>query len=272
MDGWPRAIALEGPGARQGAVGISRRRSPQCVAANYPVAKQMLDDALATLGGIYGKDPNAKKARSYFTAENKKTFIGEPYERVMAYYYRGILYWMDGEPDNARACFRTGQLEDSSSEGEQYNADYVLLDYLDGLATTKLGDDEKLGRLSTRGKIEQAIRQAAALRQTEECAVVPGVQSRPEKIRRRSLSRGIALHPACPNRWRILPPRSRVENQIVQINPYDDLGFQATTRGGRARDGPCAGEQGRFQDHHGCRGQRRHPRRGHRRDEPQPDE
>jgi len=103
-------------------------------------AKKVLDDALLTLGGIYGKDPNAKKARSYFYSENKKTFIGEPYERVMAYYYRGIIYWMDGEPDNARACFRTGQLEDSSTNGE-YSGDYVLLDYLDGLATAKEGGD-----------------------------------------------------------------------------------------------------------------------------------
>src|ERR1700757_3291466 len=108
---------------------------------NYQQAKQYLDEALLTLGGIYGKDKSAQKARSYFSKESSQTFIGEPYERVMAYYYRGILYWMDGEPDNARACFRSGEIEDSSSEGEQYNADYVLLDYLDGLATTKLGDD-----------------------------------------------------------------------------------------------------------------------------------
>ena len=47
----------------------------------FDLAKQNLDDALLTLGGIYGKDADAKKARSYFHAEAKKTFIGEPYER-----------------------------------------------------------------------------------------------------------------------------------------------------------------------------------------------
>src|SRR5687767_12548594 len=71
---------------------------------NLPEAKSLLDDALARIGGIYGTDASAKKARGYFSEESKKTFIGEPYERVMAYYYRGILYWMDGEVDNARAC------------------------------------------------------------------------------------------------------------------------------------------------------------------------
>jgi tetratricopeptide (TPR) repeat protein len=73
----------------------------------FALAKEYLDDALTTLQGIYGKSPDAKKARSYFHAEAKKTFIGEPYERSMAYIYRGILYWMDGQPDNARACFRS---------------------------------------------------------------------------------------------------------------------------------------------------------------------
>ena len=43
-------------------------------------------------------DKSARKARGYFHEESSKGFRGEPYERVMAYYYRGILYWMDGEP------------------------------------------------------------------------------------------------------------------------------------------------------------------------------
>ena len=45
---------------------------------NFAEAKSHLDDALGTLQGIYGSDANAKKARSYFHGEAKKTFIGEP--------------------------------------------------------------------------------------------------------------------------------------------------------------------------------------------------
>ncbi len=59
----------------------------------------------------------------------------------MAYIYRGIIYWMDGEPDNARACFRSAEFEDSDAENHQYAGDWVLPEYLDGLATTKLGGD-----------------------------------------------------------------------------------------------------------------------------------
>src|SRR5713101_573024 len=107
----------------------------------FAEAKQLLDDAIARISNVLGKDPSARKARSYFSPEAKKTFIGEPYERVMAYYYRGILYWRDGEPDNARACFRSAALEDSDTVDNKYSSDYVLLDYLDGLATAKLGGD-----------------------------------------------------------------------------------------------------------------------------------
>src|SRR5512140_2421410 len=105
----------------------------------YDLAKQNLDDALLTLGGIYGKDADAKKARSYFHAEAKKTFIGEPYERSMAYIYRGIIYWMDGEPDNARACFRSAEFVDSDAEKHEYAGDWVLPDYLDGFISTQRG-------------------------------------------------------------------------------------------------------------------------------------
>src|SRR5687768_12676700 len=120
----------------------------------FDEAKQLLDDALLTIGGIIGKDAEARKARGYFSPERSKTFIGEPYERVMAYYYRGLLYWRDGELDNARACFRSAQLIDSVAESENYQSDYVLLDYLDGLASAK-GHGDSMEWVARGGKVTQ---------------------------------------------------------------------------------------------------------------------
>ena len=80
------------------------------------VAKEKLDDAIARIGGIIANSADAARARSLFSPESSKVFIGEPYERVMAFYYRGLLYWRDGQPDNARACFRSAQLLDSDAE------------------------------------------------------------------------------------------------------------------------------------------------------------
>ena len=104
-------------------------------------AKPLLDDALLTLGGITAGDKTARGSRNYFREESTKNFRGEPYERAMAYFYRGVLYWMDGEPDNARACFRSAALQDADPEQGKYESDWVLLDYLDGYATTKLNGD-----------------------------------------------------------------------------------------------------------------------------------
>jgi hypothetical protein len=152
---------------------------------------------------------------------------------VMAYYYRGILYWNDGEPDNARACFRTGELEDSSSEGEQYNGDYVLLDYLDGLATTKLGGDGS----------------DAFKRAQDECKLF----AKPPPYNAQANVLFFVQWGPCPRKYaagryheelHFSVPESPVRSAVIQIDnveshnigPYDDLGFQATTRGGRVMD------------------------------------
>jgi hypothetical protein len=107
----------------------------------YETARSYLDDAIARLNGMFGKDADAKKARGLFNEEAKKGFIGEPYERAMAYYYRGIIYWRDGEPDNARACFRSAEFMDSDTEEKTYAGDYVVADYLDGYITDRLSGD-----------------------------------------------------------------------------------------------------------------------------------
>ncbi len=195
------------------------------------MSRQLLDDAITRLGGIYGRDKTAQKARSYFHEESEKTFIGEPYERVMAYYYRGIIYWMDGEPDNARACFRSGELEDSSSEGEQYNADYVLLDYLDGLATTKLGDDGS----DAFARSQKESRFAKPPPYDPKANVLFFVDYGPGPRKYAAGQYGEELHFAIPQS-RVQSAVIKVEDQTIDAKPYDDLGFQATTRGGRVMD------------------------------------
>ncbi len=194
-------------------------------------AKALLDDALLTIGGIRAGDKDAKRARGYFSEESKKTFHGEPYERVMAYYYRGILYWMDGEPDNARACFRSAQLQDSDTENKEYSSDYVLLDYLDGLARIKLAGDgsDALKRAQTESKFGTPPPynpKANALFFLEfgrgPTKFASGEYSEQLRFRtERSVVRSAVV---------------KIGSQVFQAGPYDDLNFQATTRGGRIMD------------------------------------
>ncbi len=200
---------------------------------NYAEAQRMLDDALLTIGGIIGtEDKSAKKSRHYFSEESKKTFIGEPYERCMAYFYRGIVYWMNGEPDNARACFRNAEFQDSDTENKQYAGDYVLFDYLDGYITMKYfgGDgsdalkraqaDFKLGKLPEYSKSANTM-------------VFLEFGQGPTKYATGEYSEELRFREGqsvVKGAW------VKVDNKAVRVAPYDDLNFQATTRGGRVMD------------------------------------
>ena len=194
-------------------------------------AKQLLDDTLITLNGIYGRDRDAQKSRSLFREESRKRFLGEPYERVMAYYYRAILYWMDGEPDNARACFRSAQLADSDTEDKTYAADYVLLDYLDGLASVKLaadGSDAYRRTLaSCKGATPPAYDRGANVLFFIECG------NGPTKFASGQYGEQLRFHAGAPG---ANSATVRVAGQTLPVRAYDDLYFQATTRGGRVMD------------------------------------
>jgi len=197
----------------------------------FEVAKQNLDDALLTLGGALGKDKSARQARGYFHSESKKTFIGEPYERSMAYIYRGILYWMDGQPDNARACFRSAEVEDSDAQNHEYAGDWVMPDFLDGLASMKLGGDgaDAIKRAQAEAKnikLPPPNPKANVL-----CFVEFGPG--PSKFATGEYAEELrfTVQPSP-----VLSAEIKVDQQDIPVAPTDDVWFQASTRGGRLMD------------------------------------
>ncbi len=228
VDG-PNAIA-NGP-ARDKVLWQYRMSAAAMRKARFGEAKQNLDSALARLAGIFGPDKNAKRARGLFHEESKKTFLGEPYERAMAYYYRGILYWMDGELDNARACFRSGQYEDSDTEDKQYAGDYVLFDYLDGLATTKLGNDgsdtfKRAQKNFKFGNLPPYDRDANVLFFLE-------MGKGPTKFAAGEYHEELHIR---AGRSEAKSAYIKVGGQTCKSGFYDDVSYQATTRGGRVMD------------------------------------
>jgi hypothetical protein len=205
---------------------------------DYVRAKELLDDAILSMGGIIAKDKNARQSRSYFHGESKKNFIGEPYERAMAYFYRAILYWMDGEPDNARACFRSAQLVDSDAVDKTYSADYTLLEYLDGFATAKLAGDgsdafqraKKLSKYPLRDYNTKA-----------NVLVFLEFGQGPLKYAGGEFSEVLLFsEPKSLAQGAIV----KSQTQSVSAYGYDDLYFQATTRGGRVMDHILANKAG----------------------------
>ncbi len=197
----------------------------------YDVARAQLDDAISLIGGILANSADAKRARSMFSGENAKTFIGEPYERVMTYYYRGMLYWHDGQPDNARACFRSAAVVASEAEPEHYQETYVLLDYLDGLASARLGADgaDAYARAvaNARGHKLPPYDPKANLLVFAEFGEGP---------RKYAAGRYGEQLRFITQDSRVHSMRLTVAGHTVRLPGYDDLSYQATTRGGRVMD------------------------------------
>jgi tetratricopeptide (TPR) repeat protein len=200
-------------------------------AGHFTDAREKLDDALRRIGGLVsGPDDAARRARGLFTAEREKTFIGEPYERVMAYYYRGILYWRDGQPDNARACFRSAQFMDSDAESDAFKSDYVLLDYLDGYASAKHAADGSAA-LARAEKLAKRALPPYDPSANVLCFVEFG--RGPRKIAAGEYGEKL--------RFKVEPSRIRsatltVPDQSLHFLPWDNLSYQAITRGGRVMD------------------------------------
>jgi hypothetical protein len=149
----------------------------------------------------------------------------------MAYIYRGIIYWMDGEPDNARACFRSAEFEDSDAEQHQYAGDWVLPDYLDGLVTTKLGGDGsdafKRAQADAKGvKLPPYNLNANAIFFIE---FGPGPTKYASGQYQEELRFSTVPSP-------VTSAELKVDALQIPIAPTDDVAFQATTRGGRVMD------------------------------------
>ncbi len=225
-----------------------RQAAERMQARQFTEAKIPLDESIAALGGLTAGDRSARQARGLFRKEDVKNFRGEPYERVMAYYYRGILYWMDGEMDNARACFRSGQIQDAEAEDGRYRSDYVLLDYLDGLATAKLAGDGSDGFrravANVRGATPPPLDPAANV------LVFIEMGKGPAKVAAGGHGERLQY---VPGSARAVSVRVQVGAQGLAVPWYDDLTFQATSRGGRVMDGILA-NKARFKEGTGAFG------------------
>jgi tetratricopeptide (TPR) repeat protein len=194
-------------------------------------AEALMDEALHRLQGIYGPDSDARKSRGYFTRESKKTFLGEPYERAMAYYYRGVLYWMAGELDNARACFRSAQVMDSDTVDRSYSGDYVTCDVLDGWVTSRLGGDGS----DAFARAQESARGADPPTYDPDHNVIIFAETGQGPVKYATGQYGEELR-FRPGQSRAVRVHVRAGERTLSMEPLDDLTFQATTRGGRVMD------------------------------------
>ena len=191
-----------------------------------------LDAALDAIEAVFGEDENARRARKIWYEEGMRTFKGEPYERAMAYYYRGLLYIQAGDLENARACFRGGMFQDAFAEEEQHRNDFASLLYLEAWCSLMLGD---------RSAADDANRFLRELR--PDCTPPrPGANLLiigESGTAPRKLARGAGQSELTFARGRGLEKRVRVAvdaGRSSALYPAEDVYWQASTRGGRPVD------------------------------------
>ncbi len=111
------------------------------------LAERALDLSTARILRIYADDPNAAKARSLWSAEEEKDFKGEPFERAMAFLYRGLLYLREGDFQNARASFLQSDLQNAMGQTEKYASSFALPVFLAAWASSCDGDEARAADL-----------------------------------------------------------------------------------------------------------------------------
>lgn len=196
------------------------------------VAKHALDDALTRIESIYANTESARRARTLWYAEAAKDFKGEPYERAMAYYYRGVADLLQGNAEDAFVAFNAGQLQDAFAEEEQFRCDFAVLFFLAGWSAQQRG---------TITRAEEQYARVAELR--------PGfVKPRPDDnlliivetgTAPRKLADGVGHYELLFRRGKDNRESSvKLQLQDTWLDAYrmEDVYWQASTRGSRPVD------------------------------------
>lgn len=207
------------------------------------LAEKTLDAAVFRIDQIYADNPEAQKAKSLWTAEKIKDYKGEPYERAMAMFYRGLVYAAKGDFQNARALFKQADYQDTVAESEQYSGDFGLMPYMAGWASYCDGNSamaRDFVQMAVKGdKNYEGVSAEQPVLVLFETGRVPfkyGAGKFGEELKwaPHDLPAQSATA-ACTG----TDAASCVVNKFVM---GADVGFQATTRGGRPIDGILGGK------------------------------
>ncbi len=132
----PLYKALFTGGERNAVLNFERLGLAAMDQGSWQDAEFAFDGGLARIEAVYAHNKQAEAARSLFHNEANKDFKGEPYERAMAYYYRGLLYLRSGDFDNARASFKSAEYQSTVTEAETFQNQFAVMDWLVGWTYT----------------------------------------------------------------------------------------------------------------------------------------
>ncbi|MFQ5416500.1 MAG: hypothetical protein ACE5FL_05545 [Myxococcota bacterium] len=211
---------------------------------NAPVAGEMLDIAIEEIEAIYSGDDNAAvEARKRYHKEAEKPFKGEPYERMTAYVYRGLLDYGAGDYQNAAASFRGAILQDAFADEQQNQCDFEVAEYLLARALVAGSSDQHL--------IDEAFGNARKLARRHN-TTLPRLDPGDNVLLYIELGRAPFKVPQGDEKDLLTIGRRSADGLYARVSvdrgPYSatretgNLAFQAQTRGGRAFDVILAGQ------------------------------
>lgn len=219
-------------------------------AGHYATAERAFDGAIQRIERFYVKDAKAEQAKSTFSAESVKDFKGEPYERSMAYWYRGLLYARVGDWQNARAAFMQADWQDTVADKEQFQGDFGVMGYLAAWASACDRDMERAKDLHAQAAAKDPSITSLPL-VTGALVIVEAGQG-PFKAgegKHRELL-VIKDSPASVDTPIVVEPSTRGAPELVKVA---DVTWQGMTRGGRPIQGILDGKA-QFKDTSGTVG------------------
>ena len=194
-------------------------------------ARSAFDQALMRIETVFSDSESSRKARSLWYGEDNKAFKGEPYERAMAYYYRGLLYLMTEEYGNARASFVGGLMQDAFAEEAQNRSDFASLMMLSAWSARLMGSSHL-----EKDAFDELIRFRPDYEipdQGHNTLVVVETGAAPRK-----LADGVGHYELVYRRGKGIEDLSvsLAYDGGIKLYPLEDLFWQASTRGGRQVD------------------------------------
>jgi tetratricopeptide (TPR) repeat protein len=203
----------------------------------FDMAGKAFDAALLRIETIYADNADAEKARSLWTAETAKDFKGEPYERAMAFFYRGLVYAAKGDFQNARAMFKQADYQDTVAAAETYAGDFALMPYMAGWASYCDGD-----RGLARDYLQQAVKadkRYAGVAVERPVLVLFETGRAPFKYNAGQYGEAMMYAARSQQEYTIEEVCDDEDTNICLASDFmvgADIAFQATTRGGRQVD------------------------------------
>ena len=109
---------------------------------DLPVSRKVLDQAVLIMTSVTEAQELERGATSLTGSESEKYFKGEPHERSPVLFFRGLLYLVDEDIENAHACFLQAALQDATAEDPTHRGDWLCADLMALYCKQRMGTND----------------------------------------------------------------------------------------------------------------------------------